>query len=743
MPHQVIIAQFDSTLTQVLFNLFAEQGYQGRPAATAAEMLTFIKQEAPELVVVDLHLTTINDWPSALNQLKLQFPQTKLLFTTSYPDPAQELQAKEQYGARAFLQTPFTRTELELALQKLKTEPTSSQVIPAALPKIRIPVRVKITLPYVLLALALAIAAAFIVSRVVLDTIEERFTNQLIEAGKITNDWMVQQEDKLLETLRLLTYTQGLPEAVATGKAEDLRELALPVAVNNQIEVIEILNTQGVSLLSLRHLAGDEPEKYSATRGETIFKQWSFVQKVLEHHSDNGRDKYAGIAQTSWGDYLYIAGPIVDNQGSLVGVMLIGESLRTLVQQARQNTLAHTIIYDFNGRAIASTLPFLPDDSHTLPPELVSSVLERQDEASMIRPLAIASIGYSEIIGPWEVGEVVRVSDQTRSNNDLGVLGVALAETFLARPSQITRLQIFLLTTVAFLLVIGLGVYVANRITYPLLRVVNASAEVAQGNLEVQVEAAGNDEVAVLAHSFNQMVTGLREGSIYRDLLGRTVSPEVREELRRGFASGEVRLQGQETVATVLMSDIRGFTRLSETEDPTTILTWLNEFFGELVPIVIAHGGVVNSIEGDTLMAFFGVLPRLLPAQEGAYQACQAALDMLQAIEQINTRRTHRQAPAFSVGISINTGPVTAGSLGSHERLHYTVIGDTVNTTTLLQSLTRQFGEESSAILSQHTLFALRERRHEFQLESLGAHTFRGKAEQLLVYHLQPPRVRV
>jgi adenylate cyclase len=156
-----------------------------------------------------------------------------------------------------------------------------------------------------------------------------------------------------------------------------------------------------------------------------------------------------------------------------------------------------------------------------------------------------------------------------------------------------------------------------------------------------------------------------------------------------------------------------------------------------MVPLITAQGGVVNQIEGDTMMAFFGVLPRPLRPQESAYQACQAALNLLEATAQLNARRTDRGDPPFTIGLSINTGPVTAGGLGSKDRLHYTIIGDTVNTTTRLESLTRQFGEESSALISQHTLFALRERHREFQFESLGAHAFRGKAERLLVYQLQ------
>jgi adenylate cyclase len=147
------------------------------------------------------------------------------------------------------------------------------------------------------------------------------------------------------------------------------------------------------------------------------------------------------------------------------------------------------------------------------------------------------------------------------------------------------------------------------------------------------IDTSGDDEVAVLAHAFNYMVTGLQEGFIYRDLLGRTVSPEVREQLRHAFASGNLRLEGQNVVATVLMSGIRGFTTLSEKEEPTTVLAWLNEYFGGLVPIIAQYGGVVRKFEGDTVLAFFGVLPRPLTPQESAYQACQAAVAMLERID--------------------------------------------------------------------------------------------------------------
>jgi len=122
--------------------------------------------------------------------------------------------------------------------------------------------RTKIILPYMLLAFLLAIVAAYIGTRVVFDSIEERFVNQLIEAGKLASRWMVQEENRLLATQRGLAYAEGMPEAVQAENAERLRELIYPIAVNSQEEAVDILNLQGITLVSLHHRPGCNIEDY-------------------------------------------------------------------------------------------------------------------------------------------------------------------------------------------------------------------------------------------------------------------------------------------------------------------------------------------------------------------------------------------------------------------------------------------------------------------------------------------------
>ncbi len=735
MALRVLLVQSETKTAQVLSEFFANRGdtvWQATDASKARELLTSV---IPDLVLLDLHLPG-SDWLNSLALIRKQYPSTKIIVTNQRPDVKREQQARE-YGVSIFLRQPFTHQWIESALKQLSGNTRSGSKnkpeidLQNALPRVRVPVRVKITGPYVLLALVFALAAGYLVSQVVLDTTQERFTNQLIKTGKQASDWMVREENRLLETRRLVANSTGIVDLVRAGNADGLRQLILPLAINAREEDVEVLDTVGLGILSLRHVSGGNQEAYTGEKGETLFKQVDFVRPVLAGVVEQNQDKYAGLVRASWGDYFYVSGPIYASDGKLAGVVLVGKSLTTLVHQMSTDTMADITFYSIQGQPLASTLFPTPQDDQPLTPRDALGVLTVKDQSSLMRKLSIASNRYSEIVGPWEV----------RGNTNLGEMGVALSEYLTISTSTVTRAQVVVLVLGVLLLVILVGVLLSNRILRPLLRVVGASSEVARGNLEVKVDSRGDDEVAVLAYAFNRMVVGLQEGSMYRDLLGRTVSPEVREQLRQTFTTGNLRLEGQEAVATVLMSDIRGFTNLSERSDPTTVFRWLNEYFSELVPIITAHGGVVNKFDGDAMLAFFGILPRMTNPKQSAYAACQVAVEMYIAIGALNERRSERNEPPLFSGIGINTGVITAGGLGTSDRLHYTIIGDTVNTTQRLESLTRQVLETSGVIISHSTYLSLGEYREHFQLVPLGSFAVKGKAEELLVYHLLPKPV--
>ncbi len=730
MAQRVLIVQSEAEAAQALSKYFKERGDQVWEAWELAQAQSLLAQAQPDLLLFDL-LFPDDGWLDFLTAAREVNSNLKAILTNRVPDVAREMQAKAN-GFHIFLRAPFAPRWIDTALRKaagVDTPTRPRKDLTAAAqdePKVRLPMRIKITLPYLILALLFALGAAYIVSQVVYESVQERYFNQLIATGKQTTDWMVREEDRLLASLRLMANTQGVSDALQSGDAEELRALILPLIVNTNEEVVDVLDAQGVTVFSAHRLPGDAQGEYTFSRGESIFQGYDFVQRVLQNQADARGDKFAGFIRASWGDYFYVSGPVLDANNQLVGAVMVGKSTQTLVREMKAETLGETTLYDVDGKVLVSTQP--SSVVADIPPEQVNDVLTRQDQSSLTRSLTIASVDYTELLGPWEV----------REQDDLGLVGVALPQAFLVRTSQVTRLQVFILVVSSILLVIAVGMYLANLITRPLQGLVRASTMVSQGNLGVKVNVHGDDELAVLAHTFNSMVAGLQEGSMYRDLLGRTVSPEVREELRHTFDTGSLRLEGQQAVATVLLTDIRGFTTMSEQSDPATVMTWLNEYYDRLVPIIVEHGGVVNKFDGDAMLAFFGILPRLQSPKESAQAACQAALEMVEAIDALNDIRRQRGDPPMITGIGINTGEVIAGGIGSRDRLHYTIIGDTVNTTQRLEALTRRLIKGSGVLVGHSTYTALEELQAEYTFEQFGLHSIKGKQEKVMVYQLLP-----
>ncbi len=731
MALRVLLVQSDIQSAQTLARFFQDRGDEIWIADQVDQGLNLLSTWSPDLVLLDLHFSG-SDWLELLREARQSTSPVRVILTNKYPDLQRELLAGEQ-GFNVFLRQPYTQRWIEAALQRTfeTAETHAARSGTTQLPRVRLPVRVKITAPYLLLALMFAMASAYIITRVVLESVQDRYINQLIETGRQASDWMVREEDRLLGTERLLANSQGLAQAIRDQNAEIVRTVAFPIAANYAEEAVEVVDLQGLTLLSMHHKTDGGPGDYNFSRGDPTFGQLPFSRAILLGQTDTVGDKYAGLVEAGWGKYFYVGGPVYDENNQLVGAVLVGKSLLTLARQAGQETLADISFYDFNGSPLGSTL-FSEEESLPVTTDQVDQVLRSQASASLTRTLAMSAASYAEILGPW----------QARDKQDLGLLGAALPQDFLVRTSGGIQVQVFLLVAAAIVLVVMVGLFLAGLITRPLARLVQASNEVAQGNLEIKVDSRGNDEMAVLAHSFNYMVAGLQEGSVYRDLLGRTVSPEVRDQLRQTFTSGGIRLEGQEAIASVLMTDIRSFTSLSEQTDPATVLAWLNEYFGRLVPIIQVCGGVVNKFDGDAMLAFFGILPRRLSPHDGAVVACQAALEMLKVIDQLNLEREARGDPPLITGIGINTGVVIAGGLGTSDRLHYTIIGDTVNTTQRLESLTRQIFTTTGAVIGFNTFDALGDRAKDFSLDPAGMYAVKGKSELVEVFRLSAPQAQ-
>ena len=374
--------------------------------------------------------------------------------------------------------------------------------------RLRLPIRTKITLPYLFLSVLLAIGAGFLISNIVLDTLEARFKNQLAEVGQLSSELMVKEEDRLLENLRLLANTQGLAAVLETRSPDELRTLAFGIAVNNQLEAVEFLDVDGNPALSMRHIAGSVVEDYDFSTGGdgNVYRSWDFVSSVLKNQEDLLGDKYSGYVEADWGRYFYVAGPVYDDKGQFAGTILVGTQLQTLVNTLRTKTLGQITFYRFNGQPIVTSFPSLPevipgDDATTVISDQNLSRSKTRDAFEDQREISVLSLDYTEVLAPWEI----------RGDVDIGILGAALQRNFFVNPSTLTSVQLGMLVSLALFLIIMIGVSLADLITRPLLGLVKASEAVAHGDLKVNVDLETNDEIRTLAESFNQMIANLNQ----------------------------------------------------------------------------------------------------------------------------------------------------------------------------------------------------------------------------------------
>jgi adenylate cyclase len=293
---------------------------------------------------------------------------------------------------------------------------------------------------------------------------------------------------------------------------------------------------------------------------------------------------------------------------------------------------------------------------------------------------------------------------------------------------RLRNLEIFLVG-VGMVVVVTLGVTLGSSLIDPIETLQEQMKVVRQGDLEVDVQVTSNDELGDLAAGFNAMLNGLRQEEVVRQLFSLYVTPEVAEHAIQHGAE----LGGQLTDATVLFSDIRGFTAMTEQLGPERIIGLLNRYFDAMSDAIVVQGGLVNKFGGDSLLAVFGA--PLHPAPDHAARAVRAAQAMLAALDTFNAEQIARGEPALRIGIGIATGPVVAGNVGSEERLEYTVIGDTVNLASRLESMTKELEElDATVLLSSATAEALAVWS---DLLPAGKINVRGKQAPVRVYTLK------
>src|SRR5580704_10710500 len=257
-------------------------------------------------------------------------------------------------------------------------------------------------------------------------------------------------------------------------------------------------------------------------------------------------------------------------------------------------------------------------------------------------------------------------------------------------------------TGIAAVLGFVFAMMVGSGITGPVLRLLEGTREVEAGRLDRSIDVTTRDEIGQLSVAFNRMIERLRQNQRVRETFGRYIDPRIAESLLSETATAAA--EGQRRVMTVMFCDMKGFTALSEGFTPQGLVKIMNRYLSTMSEPIHAHRGVIDKYIGDGIMAYWG--PPFIEDTDQAKCACSAAIDMIGRLANLRKELPEllgvRVIPTeCDLRIGIATGETLVGSIGSEYMMSFTVMGDTVNLASRLETANKAYG--SRCLISEAT----------------------------------------
>jgi PAS domain S-box-containing protein len=373
----------------------------------------------------------------------------------------------------------------------------------------------KIILPYLLLTLVVAGVGAYVVTNLVTSSMQERFNNQLLDAGRVVSESMVRYEKDRLEVLRAVAGTQGVSESLAAGDRGTLAGLVPQIVANSNTDAVELLDANGIEVYGWQRPPGQNggvaEERFGAD-----FSQLEDVRLVLDGFVDQSGEKRALLSQTPYGLMIFTLGPVYRG-GEHVGAVMIGTYVHEMVVDLTESAVAKVTLYDRDGvvidttlgggqEGVAGTLQESPEQYDTIVallqelPNRYQMVVARAEDQVPLREVDILGQKYVLAYGDWRL-----------RGQSFGLFSVALPSNFIVSTAATSRNLLSLIFSAATVAVITIGFTIAQRIIRPLNRLVETSTAVAAGDLGQRTGIQSKDEIGSLASSFDTMTQRLAE----------------------------------------------------------------------------------------------------------------------------------------------------------------------------------------------------------------------------------------
>jgi signal transduction histidine kinase/HAMP domain-containing protein len=346
----------------------------------------------------------------------------------------------------------------------------------------------------------LVAVGAYLSTSLVAESLGERFTTQLIDAGNKAADALAQREQSHLSWVNAIAFTEGVSEAILAGDRNKLQALVFPLVVTNDIDRVDLVDLKGQQLLEIHRQPEPRDENdYTMLNGADL-SEWPTVQKVLSGIVDSQRDKYVTLTKVN-GQYLFVTIGPVKQEGKVVGAVLVSSYVRDLLGMLAQATFADVSLYDLNGELIGTTLRLgegVPSDL-TLDNLEIRKLLTETEESSLQRSISLdEEHKYDLIFG------VVRARGEP-----LGFYSVALSNAYISSYGQTARNYMALIFAATLVLVFGIGYFMANTITGRLQHLMENAMAVASGDFTRRTHVSSEDEIGSLANSLDHMTESL------------------------------------------------------------------------------------------------------------------------------------------------------------------------------------------------------------------------------------------
>ncbi len=293
--------------------------------------------------------------------------------------------------------------------------------------------------------------------------------------------------------------------------------------------------------------------------------------------------------------------------------------------------------------------------------------------------------------------------------------------------NNIKQATMKLLMATGFVLCLGaiVAIMLAHYLTQPIKILVGGVLAIASGDLNQEIKVSRKDELGDLTLAFNEMASSLREKELIKGAFSTYVSSQIMDEVLKD--PGRMALGGARKRVTMLFTDIRGFTSMSEIMEPEDVVSIINVYLSVQTEIILRNGGMLDKFVGDCVMAVFGA-PISKP--DDSFRAVKSALEIQRSIRELNQARKMAGEKTVTIGIGINTGDVVSGNMGSAQKMDYTVIGDSVNLAARLESI----AEGGSILISADTY---QEVKDHVLAEKLSPLAVKGKKDKVLVYSVK------